>query len=191
SRRHRRPRAGALQLHRAQSARPADLRLRRRDPGPDPGGPDHRPAALPFPRGPMSTISARTADPTAETPQTTAPLAALLDQFASAGDLTAVRTLMDEGAETGEGGSVVAPTALFPLAAADITRQASAASPRVAISPSPRAAADGRAVLSASAGTDPLAAPPAWQTLPRARLSPRADTVARRLSTLRRIAHPD
>ena len=32
---------------------------------------------------------------------------------------------------------------------------------------------------------------PSWETLPHERLSPRADTVARRLSTLRRIAHPE
>lgn len=31
---------------------------------------------------------------------------------------------------------------------------------------------------------------PAWETLPHERLSPRADTVARRLGTLRRIVHP-
>ena len=32
---------------------------------------------------------------------------------------------------------------------------------------------------------------PAWETLPHERLSPRSDTVARRLSVLRRLAHPD
>ncbi|QRV01965.1 transcription-repair coupling factor [Arcanobacterium phocisimile] len=32
---------------------------------------------------------------------------------------------------------------------------------------------------------------PAWETLPHERLSPRADTVARRLSTFRRLAHPE
>ena len=32
---------------------------------------------------------------------------------------------------------------------------------------------------------------PSWETLPHERLSPRADTVGRRLSTLRRIAHPE
>src|SRR5690625_6052953 len=136
----------------------------------------------------MSTISARTADPTAETPQTTAPLAALLDQFASAGDLTAVRTLMDEGAETGEGGSVVAPTALFPLAVADLARQATAESPLVVITPTTRAAEDVRAVLSATVRTDHLAELPAWETLPHARLSPRADPAARRRPPWRRIA---
>lgn len=32
---------------------------------------------------------------------------------------------------------------------------------------------------------------PSWETLPHERLSPRSDTVARRLRTLRRLAHPD
>ncbi|MBC7298809.1 MAG: transcription-repair coupling factor, partial [Demequina sp.] len=32
---------------------------------------------------------------------------------------------------------------------------------------------------------------PNWETLPHERLSPRSDTVARRLATLRRVAHPD
>jgi len=32
---------------------------------------------------------------------------------------------------------------------------------------------------------------PAWETLPHERLSPRADTVAQRLSVLRRLAHPE
>ena len=36
-----------------------------------------------------------------------------------------------------------------------------------------------------------IAVLPAWETLPHERLSPRSDTVARRLATLRRIVHPD
>ena len=32
---------------------------------------------------------------------------------------------------------------------------------------------------------------PSWETLPHERLSPRADTVGRRLATLRRLAHPE
>src|SRR4051794_41188719 len=31
---------------------------------------------------------------------------------------------------------------------------------------------------------------PAWETLPHERLSPRSDTVGRRLAVLRRLAHP-
>lgn len=37
---------------------------------------------------------------------------------------------------------------------------------------------------------DEIAVFPAWETLPHERLSPRADTVARRLDVLRRLAHP-
>ena len=40
-------------------------------------------------------------------------------------------------------------------------------------------------------GDDQVALFPSWETLPHERLSPRADTVGRRLATLRRIAHPE
>lgn len=39
-------------------------------------------------------------------------------------------------------------------------------------------------------GDENVALFPSWETLPHERLSPRADTVGRRLATLRRIAHP-
>ncbi|MGZ4597030.1 MAG: transcription-repair coupling factor, partial [Actinomycetes bacterium] len=38
---------------------------------------------------------------------------------------------------------------------------------------------------------DAVAAFPAWETLPHERLSPRSDTVGRRLAVLRRLAHPE
>src|SRR5690606_3791855 len=38
---------------------------------------------------------------------------------------------------------------------------------------------------------DQVAVYPAWETLPHERLSPRSDTVGRRLAVLRRLAHPD
>ncbi len=53
---------------------------------------------------------------------------------------------------------------------------------------------DAEALESAlSAYLDPhqVALFPNWETLPHERLSPRADTVARRLATLRRVAHPE
>src|SRR6476469_3920308 len=40
-------------------------------------------------------------------------------------------------------------------------------------------------------GDENVALFPSWETLPHERLSPRADTVGRRLATLRRIAHPE
>src|SRR3954451_22118841 len=39
-------------------------------------------------------------------------------------------------------------------------------------------------------GPDQVAAYPAWETLPHERLSPRSDTVGRRLAVLRRLVHP-
>ena len=38
---------------------------------------------------------------------------------------------------------------------------------------------------------DSVAEYPAWETLPHERLSPRADTVGRRLAVLRRLRHPN
>ena len=38
---------------------------------------------------------------------------------------------------------------------------------------------------------DVVALFPSWETLPHERLSPRSDTVGRRLAVLRRLAHPD
>ena len=40
-------------------------------------------------------------------------------------------------------------------------------------------------------GEDVVVGFPSWETLPHERLSPRSDTVGRRLATLRRLAHPD
>ena len=118
------------------------------------------------------------------------PLAPLLEQLAGGEDLTAIRELVAGGAESGEGGDVVAATALFPFVVADLARRASAEEPLVVVTSTTRAAEDLRAALSALVGTDHVAELPAWETLPHERLSPRADTVAKRLKTLRRIAHP-
>ena len=46
------------------------------------------------------------------------------------------------------------------------------------------------AALESFIDPDGIATFPAWETLPHERLSPRSDTVARRLATLRRLAHP-
>ena len=39
-------------------------------------------------------------------------------------------------------------------------------------------------------GEDAVVSYPAWETLPHERLSPRSDTVGRRLAVLRRLVHP-
>ncbi|QCR54260.1 transcription-repair coupling factor [Brachybacterium sp. SGAir0954] len=121
----------------------------------------------------------------------TAPLAPLLDLIADGRDLTAIRELVTTGTADGSGGDMVAATGLFPFAVADLARASSAESPLVVVTPTTRAAEDLRSALGALVGTEHLAELPAWETLPHERLSPRADTVARRLATLRRIAHPE
>ncbi|MGO2825771.1 MAG: transcription-repair coupling factor, partial [Brachybacterium alimentarium] len=134
----------------------------------------------------MTTTSA-----TAPTQTPLHPLLPLLDQLAAGRDLTALRTLVQDGESSGEDGSIVAPTGLFPFAVADLAREASAERPLIVVTPTTRALEDLRAALSALIGTDHVAELPAWETLPHERLSPRADTVAKRLATLRRIAHPE
>ena len=47
------------------------------------------------------------------------------------------------------------------------------------------------AALRAYLPSDDVAVLPPWETLPHERLSPRADTVAKRLAVLRRLAHPE
>ncbi len=123
-----------------------------------------------------------------------APLAPLLARLAEGADLTAIRELVESAGadeDRGPGGDIVAATALFPFVVADLARRASAESPLVVVTSTTRAAEDLRAALSSLVGTAHVAELPAWETLPHERLSPRADTVAKRLKTLRRIAHPE
>ena len=122
------------------------------------------------------------------------PLAPLLARLAEGADLTAIRELVESAGadeDRGPGGDIVAATALFPFVVADLARRASAESPLVVVTSTTRAAEDLRAALSSLVGTAHVAELPAWETLPHERLSPRADTVAKRLKTLRRIAHPE
>jgi transcription-repair coupling factor (superfamily II helicase) len=83
---------------------------------------------------------------------------------------------------------VVVPAGLraFAVAAA-----ASGAAPLLAVTATGREAEDLVAALRDLLPADTVAELPAWETLPHERLSPRADTVGRRLSVLRRLAHPD
>ncbi|MGD8148864.1 transcription-repair coupling factor [Ornithinimicrobium sp. Y1694] len=78
------------------------------------------------------------------------------------------------------------PALVAALAAAD-------QAPVLAVTATGREADDlvatlGELLPDAGAG---VAAFPSWETLPHERLSPRSDTVGRRLATLRRLAHPD
>src|SRR5699024_11161835 len=146
--RHRRPRARPRQHDRAPVAGDAGLGRGRRRRVRPPRGAHRRPAALPLPRGPVTTQTA------APTPATTRPpLPPPLDPLAARRDLTAVRELVEEGARSGEGGSIVAATGLFPFLVADLARRATAEAPLVIVTATTRAAEDLRAALSALVGT--------------------------------------
>ncbi|MFI7435640.1 transcription-repair coupling factor [Micromonospora haikouensis] len=123
--------------------------------------------------------------------------------------LARARDLARSGAAQVDGLDLTAPAALRPFAVAAVAADPEAADPRAA---DPRAAAEpaggaGRPVLAVTATSreaDDLASAlgsllppeqvavfPSWETLPHERLSPRSDTVGRRLAVLRRLAHPD
>ncbi|HET6270882.1 MAG TPA: DEAD/DEAH box helicase, partial [Arthrobacter sp.] len=69
---------------------------------------------------------------------------------------------------------------------------ADTAAPMVlAVTATGREAEDLTAALRAFLPADAVAEFPSWETLPHERLSPRSDTVGRRLSVLRRLAHPE
>ncbi|MDP9240857.1 MAG: transcription-repair coupling factor [Actinomycetota bacterium] len=86
-----------------------------------------------------------------------------------------------------------APAALQPFAVAALAATADrggAAKPVLAITATTREAEDLAAALQCLLPPDEIATYPSWETLPHERLSPRADTVGRRLAVLRRLAHP-
>ena len=61
----------------------------------------------------------------------------------------------------------------------------------LAVTATGREAEDLTEALRAFLPADTVAEFPSWETLPHERLSPRSDTVGRRLSVLRRLAHPE
>src|SRR5665647_2901674 len=63
--------------------------------------------------------------------------------------------------------------------------------PLVVVTATGREADDLALALRSYLPADDVAVLPAWETLPHERLSPRSDTVARRLAVFRRLAHPE
>ena len=84
-----------------------------------------------------------------------------------------------------------------PFLVAALARQfearaaASGSAPVVVVTATTREAEDLASALGAFLTADRVAVFPSWETLPHERLSPRSDTVGRRLAVLRRLAHPD
>ncbi|RKN08681.1 transcription-repair coupling factor [Streptomyces radicis] len=83
---------------------------------------------------------------------------------------------------------LVGPPAARPFAIAALAR--AAGRPVLAVTATGREAEDLAAALRSLLPADGVVEYPAWETLPHERLSPRADTVGRRLAVLRRLAHP-
>lgn len=82
---------------------------------------------------------------------------------------------------------VTGPEALRPFL---VTGLARADRPVLAVTATSREAEDLVEALHDLLESDAVAYYPSWETLPHERLSPRSDTVGRRLAVLRRLAHP-
>ena len=87
---------------------------------------------------------------------------------------------------------LVAPPALRPVLAAALAQGGRPGTPGfvLAVTATAREAEDLAAGLGSFLPPDSVASFPGWETLPHERLSPRSDTVGRRLAVLRRLAHP-
>jgi transcription-repair coupling factor (superfamily II helicase) len=84
---------------------------------------------------------------------------------------------------------LAAPAAVRPFALAALA--AGADRPLLAITATGRETDDLVGALRSLLNEHEVAEFPAWETLPHERLSPRSDTVGRRLAVLRRLAHPE
>ncbi|WP_328910590.1 transcription-repair coupling factor [Streptomyces sp. NBC_00234] len=83
---------------------------------------------------------------------------------------------------------LVGPSAARPFAVAALARETGRTV--LAVTATGREAEDLAAALRTLLPPDTVVDYPSWETLPHERLSPRSDTVGRRLAVLRRLAHP-
>ncbi|GAA4356936.1 transcription-repair coupling factor [Angustibacter luteus] len=86
-----------------------------------------------------------------------------------------------------------APAGAWPLVASALASSdpTAAGRPLLVVTATTREAEDLASALSCFLPGDRVVDFPSWETLPHERLSPRSDTVGRRLAVLRRLAHPD
>ncbi|MFL6238695.1 MAG: transcription-repair coupling factor [Actinomycetes bacterium] len=87
---------------------------------------------------------------------------------------------------------IAAPPSMRPLAVATLAAEAPRGAGRfvLAVTATSREATDLAEQLRSFLPATAVAEFPSWETLPHERLSPRADTVGRRLAVLRRLRHP-
>jgi transcription-repair coupling factor (superfamily II helicase) len=116
-------------------------------------------------------------------------LTGLVDLFCS--EPTLVETIADARARRLPVLDVTAPASMRPLIAAALsasTGRGGGGRPVLLVSSTYREAEELTAALQSLVGEEAVAYYPAWETLPHERLSPRSDTVGRRLELLRRLA---
>ena len=113
-----------------------------------------------------------------------APLAALADIVAA--DPT-VAQFVEARAGDGAEAALRAPVAIRPFVAAALATTGTV----LVVTATAREGEDLVAELGDLIGAAAVAYYPAWETLPHERLSPRSDTVGRRLAVLRRLVHAD
>ncbi|MDG4760044.1 transcription-repair coupling factor [Micromonospora sp. WMMD710] len=106
--------------------------------------------------------------------------------------LARARDLARSGAAQVDGLDITAPAALRPFAVAAVAADNEGAGrPVLAVTATTREADDLAAALGGLLPPEQVVVFPSWETLPHERLSPRSDTVGRRLAVLRRLAHPE
>jgi transcription-repair coupling factor (superfamily II helicase) len=107
--------------------------------------------------------------------------------------LARARDLAAKGGVDSDALDLTAPPALRPFVVAAVAGPAAsggAGRPVLAVTATSREADDLADALGCLLSPDRVAVYPSWETLPHERLSPRSDTVGRRLAVLRRLAHP-
>src|SRR4051812_21731520 len=107
--------------------------------------------------------------------------------------LARARDLARKGGVDSDALDLTAPAALRPFVVAAVAGPAAsggAGRPVLAVTATSREADDLADALGCLVPADQVVVFPSWETLPHERLSPRSDTVGRRLAVLRRLAHP-
>ncbi len=121
------------------------------------------------------------------------PLQALTSLVAGEPSVAAAVALARGRAERAPALDLTAPGAMHPFLAAVLAEHGSATDRAPVVLVVTATARETDEIASAAQsllGTDAVVTYPAWETLPHERLSPRSDTVGRRLAVLRRLVHP-
>ncbi len=117
-------------------------------------------------------------------------LTGVLDLLVGTGGDPALRAALDAARADGRAElDLTAPPGVRPFALAALATRAGR--PVLAVTATGREAEELATSLRDLLEPSSVVEFPAWETLPHERLSPRSDTVGRRLAVLRRLAHPD